>query len=125
MVSDDFKEGITNGAKWYPVCGGMQDFNYLSSNCFEVTVELGCQKFPPGKSLAQYWKDNMNSFYEFIWLSHIGIKGYVYDEDNEAIAGAKIIVEQYNSSRDRFHLIEHFVETSNYSHSSIRESELN
>ena len=67
MVADDFKDGITNGAQWYTLCSGMQDFNYLSSNCFELTVELGCQKFPPGRDLAQYWKDNVNAFYEFMW----------------------------------------------------------
>lgn len=106
MVSDEFTNGITNGAQWYPVCGGMQDYNYLSSNCFEITVELGCNKFPPGKQLAQYWKDNAEAFYEYIWLSHIGVKGLVTYR-GEPVQGAKIIVAEV--TYDGPQLIEHFI----------------
>lgn len=50
----------------YPVCGGMQDFNYLASNAFELTFELGCRKFPPGKDLENLWKDNQQALINFI-----------------------------------------------------------
>lgn len=107
-MASSFTDGITNGAKWYPVCGGMQDYNYLSSNCFEVTIELGCDKFPAGKTLNQYWKDNMRSFYEFMWLSHIGIKGVVTYE-GKPVKGANIIVARI--TEDGPEIIEHNIQS--------------
>merc|ERR1711988_1961019 len=85
--------GITNGAAWYSVPGGMQDFNYLASNDFEITLELGCDKYPPASSLSGEWADNKKSLLEFIWAAHWGIKGVIRDANSgEGIAGATIHV---------------------------------
>merc|ERR1712029_264691 len=85
--------GITNGAAWYTVEGGMQDFNYLSSNDFEITLELGCDKYPPASALQQEWEDNKKSLLEFAWQAHLGFKGLVKDADTlQGIANALIHV---------------------------------
>jgi hypothetical protein len=52
----------------------MQDFNYLASNCFELTLELGCRKFPPGKDLLSLWDDNKHALLNFIWQVEIILK---------------------------------------------------
>jgi hypothetical protein len=96
---DKFKNGVTNGAAWYSVMGGMQDFNYLASNCFEITLELGCNKFPPAQDLPKYWHDNKKALVEFIWQSHIGIKGTVTTSQGDAVADTFIKVRNDTSEQ--------------------------
>ncbi|CAL8351183.1 unnamed protein product [Lota lota] len=88
-----FGEGITNGANWYNVPGGMQDWNYLNTNCFEVTIELGCVKFPWEKDLPKYWEQNQRAMLQFIHQVHRGVKGTVSDiRDGSGIPDATISV---------------------------------
>lgn len=44
----------------------MQDWNYLHTNCFEVTIELGCVKYPMAKDLPTYWEQNRRALLQFI-----------------------------------------------------------
>jgi len=94
--SDSFPEGITNGAQWYVVAGGMQDFNYLFSNCFEITVEVSCCKYPLVEDLVPQWNANKNSLIKYLKKVHQGIKGHVLDKKGEVIPNAKVIVEGIN-----------------------------
>ena len=54
-VNKGFPGGITNGAEWYVVEGGMQDFNYFVSNSIELTVEISCCKHIPKSQLSVEW----------------------------------------------------------------------
>lgn len=50
----------------HPCAAGMSDFNYLHSNCFEITVELGCVKFPPEEALYTLWQHNKEPLLNFV-----------------------------------------------------------
>ncbi|XP_004715121.1 carboxypeptidase Z [Echinops telfairi] len=87
------KGGIINGADWYSFTGGMSDFNYLHSNCFEVTVELGCVKFPPQEALYTLWRHNKESLLSFAEMVHRGIKGVVMDKFGKPVKNARVAVK--------------------------------
>lgn len=44
----------------------MSDFNYLHTNCLEITVELGCDKFPSEAELYPEWKRNKEALLSFL-----------------------------------------------------------
>ena len=85
-----FPKGVSNGAMWYPIDGSMTDYNYLYSNCFEITVELTCCKYPLAKHLMPEWRKNKHSLVQFLQMAHIGIKGLVKDENGDRVNNAEI-----------------------------------
>lgn len=49
-----------------PLSLGMQDFNYLHTNCFEITLELSCNKFPRQEELQREWLGNREALIQFL-----------------------------------------------------------
>ncbi|XP_026815455.1 carboxypeptidase M-like isoform X2 [Rhopalosiphum maidis] len=88
-----FNNGITNGAAWYPLTGGMQDFNYVWYGCMEVTLELSCCKYPPTSELPKLWEENRLSLVKFLAEAHRGVHGFVMDEHGNPIEKASLKIK--------------------------------
>ncbi len=61
-----FNDGITNGAAWYIIDGGMQDWSYAYTSDMEITIEIGCNKYPEQDDLKSYWDDNKGALLAYI-----------------------------------------------------------
>lgn len=70
----------------------MQDFNYVHSNCFEVTFELSCCKYPPARVLPQEWRNNKESLLSFMEAVHWGVKGLVTNDKGQPVLDADVVV---------------------------------
>lgn len=88
-----FSRGITNGAQWYPLTGGMQDYNYMWYGCMEITLEMSCCKYPPASELPKYWEDNRMALIKFLAEAHRGVHGFVMDENGNPVEKASLKVK--------------------------------
>ncbi|MBN1513160.1 MAG: carboxypeptidase regulatory-like domain-containing protein [Phycisphaerae bacterium] len=76
--STSFLHGITNGADWYSIDGGMQDWSYRYMGCNEVTIEIGTKE-PPESQIPTYWAENRDSMLAYLETALIGVRGIVTD----------------------------------------------
>lgn len=90
---EHFPGGVTNGAEWYNVPGGMEDVNYLLGNCFEITIELSCCKYPTANELLDEWIKNKESLLSYMEQTNIGLHGFVQNENKKPIEDAVIYVK--------------------------------
>jgi hypothetical protein len=90
--SREFEDGITNGADWYVVRGGMQDWSYVFFNDLQVTVELSGRKWPNYNTIKDYYKKNQASLMYYLTAVHqgagfriqrSGVQGTVKIEDED------------------------------------------
>jgi hypothetical protein len=70
--SGEFTDGITNGADWYVVKGGMQDWSYVFHNDLQVTIELSDAKWPRYSKIPQFYKENKESMLVYAEAIHQG-----------------------------------------------------
>uniref|UniRef100_A0A8C9G3D0 Carboxypeptidase X, M14 family member 2 n=1 Tax=Pavo cristatus TaxID=9049 RepID=A0A8C9G3D0_PAVCR len=96
--TEDFQkeDGTVNGASWHTVAGSINDFSYLHTNCFELSIYVGCDKYPHESELPEEWENNRESLIVFMEQVHRGIKGIVKDIHGRGIPHAIISVEGVN-----------------------------
>jgi len=93
MESGGFSNGITNGSQWYAISGGMQDWNYVWENSFDITLEQNEVKWPSSSQLAGLWEDHREPMLNYLEEIHDGIRGIVIDVDSGEPISANISVE--------------------------------
>lgn len=71
-ASREFDGGITNGAQWYIVRGGMQDWSYIWFNDLQITVELSHTKWPSYSDIPDFYRSNRDSMVQYMKEIHRG-----------------------------------------------------
>jgi carboxypeptidase D len=92
-----FANGIVNGAAWYAISGGMQDWNYRYAGCFDVTIEISESQwpYPSASEIPVYWSQNQESMLAYMEWVLKGIRGVMSDaQTGQPVAGA-VRVEGY------------------------------
>ena len=66
-VNDKFPKGIAPGSKWKTKMSSMKDYNYMEKNCFEISIYVGCCKYPYANTLQHHWAANKKSLIFFMY----------------------------------------------------------
>ena len=92
-----FEGGATNGAAWYPVYGGMQDYGYVHGGSLEVTIEVGARKWPAeAEAFGRAWRAHGPALGALLVAATLGpgVTGAVVDAATGApIPGARVRVD--------------------------------
>ena len=106
-LSKEFVGGITNGAQWYPLWGGMQDWHYVKTQTLDITIEVNDRKWPLedtnlGEIIRAHCRASIDTAHAVMFTS---ARGFVFDKSsNEALEKCEVRVE--NVAVDRRILID-------------------
>lgn len=91
--------GITNGADWYMIGGGRQDYMNGYRQCREVTVECSTTKNPSASTLPNYWNYNHNAMLTYMEQCLNGVHGFVYDAStSQPLDGVTVTVLNHDDA---------------------------
>ncbi|HOY84746.1 MAG TPA: M14 family zinc carboxypeptidase [Candidatus Syntrophosphaera sp.] len=89
--------GITNGADWYVIAGGRQDWMNYTRNGREVTIECSNTKMPAASTMPDYWNYNYEAMLSYLELALNGIHGTVVDAYGNPLS-ATINISGYDNT---------------------------
>lgn len=93
--------GVTNGANWYVVSGGRQDFMNWYHGCREVTLELSGVKPLDASQLDAHFNYNRQALLDYFSLALTGIRGVVTDADTTLPVTAEVRVTGHDDEGQR------------------------
>ncbi|NBL64462.1 hypothetical protein GV828_04515 [Flavobacterium sp. NST-5] len=86
--------GTTNGAAWYSVYGGRQDWNNFFNHNKEITIEISAQKTPSAANLPFYWDRNRKALLDFVKQANYGLQGKVTDASGNPVSAKVYVASQ-------------------------------
>ncbi len=89
---DYLNNGITNGAAWYVITGGRQDWHIYFRHGREVTIELSNAYILPAAELPAHWNYNYNSLLGYLENALYGLQGIVTNGSGTPLDAAIKIV---------------------------------
>jgi len=92
----NFDGGITNGADWYSINGGRQDYVNFYAHGREVTIELSRTKLPNAADLPTFWNYNYRSFLNYMQQCLYGVRGTITDAGTGLPLKAKISIQAHD-----------------------------
>ena len=103
MAHPNAHNGIINGAAWYMIGGGRQDYMNGYAQCREVTIECSNTKMPNGNALPNFWNYNKAALFLYMNQCLYGVHGIVTDSITGEPLEATITVTDHD---DQYSVVE-------------------
>jgi len=111
LYDSDAEDGIINGALWYMIGGGRQDYMNGYAQCREVTIECSNSKLPNANQLPNFWTYNKEGIFAYMTQCLYGIHGTVTDRATGQPLNATITIEGHD---DEFSFVESHLPAGDY-----------
>jgi hypothetical protein len=94
---DDLDNGITNGAAWYVITGGRQDYMNYFVQCREFTLEVSTTFILPANQLNNMWNYHHRAMINYLKEGWYGVRGVVTDSVTGLPLRARVWVNAHDA----------------------------